>query len=59
MKTFVRDEPVFFPETTAAPGFPWRCYIWEGEDRLLFATIWGRTESDVVAKATRLIQANP
>ena len=59
-QSFARDEPIFFPETTASPGFPWRCYVWEQNgDRTLFATVWGQTMDDASAKADRLIQANP
>lgn len=56
--TFRRDDPFFFPELTASPGFPWRCYVWENNSSL-FATTWGTSLADAASKADRIVALGP
>lgn len=56
-----RDEPIQDLEILASgQGFPWRCDVWEeteADDKWpLFATDWGRSRLEAMAKANSIVQ---
>lgn len=57
--TLRRDEPLHDSDITAPKAFPWRCDVWEETDAdewPLFATAWGRSRLEAMAKANSIVQ---